>query len=70
MEEYPVDFGLLFVGPTGVGKTHLAVAVVRELALRKGVECLFCDFRELLKEIREATIRFPRPPSLGCCSPC
>jgi DNA replication protein DnaC len=54
VEEYPVDFGLRFVGPTGVGKTHLAVAVVRELALRKGVECLFCDFRDLLKEIRES----------------
>jgi len=54
VEEYPVDFGLLFVGPTGVGKTHLAVAVLRELALRKGVECLFYDFRDLLKEIRDS----------------
>ena len=34
VEEYPTDFGLLFVGPTGVGKTHLAVAVLRELILR------------------------------------
>ncbi len=51
-EEYPVDFGLLFVGPTGVGKTHLAVAVLRELMLRKGVECLFYDFLTLLKDIR------------------
>src|SRR3990170_1543653 len=49
VEEYPVDFGLLFVGPTGVGKTHLAVAVLRELVLQKGVECMFYDFRDLLK---------------------
>jgi DNA replication protein DnaC len=54
VEEYPVDFGLIFTGPTGVGKTHLAVAVLRELMARKNVECLFSDFRELLQEIRES----------------
>jgi DNA replication protein DnaC len=54
VEEYPVDFGLLFAGPTGVGKTHLAVAVLRELILRKNVECLFYDFRDLLKEIQDS----------------
>jgi len=54
VDEYPVDFGLLFVGPTGAGKTHLAVAVLRDLILRKGVECLFYDFRDLLKEIQDS----------------
>lgn len=54
VEEYPVDFGLIFTGPTGVGKTHLAVAVLRELMARKNVECLFSDFRELLQQIRES----------------
>jgi len=54
VDEYPTDFGLLFLGPTGVGKTHLAVAVLRELVLRKGVECLFYDFRDLLKEIQDS----------------
>ena len=38
----------------GVGKTHLAVAVLRELMLRKGVECLFYDFHELLKTIKDS----------------
>ena len=54
VEEYPVDFGLLFAGPTGAGKTHLAVAVLRELMIQKGVECLFYDFRDLLKEIQDS----------------
>ena len=54
VKEYPTDFGLLFVGTTGVGKTHLAVAVLRELILRKGVECLFHDFHDLLKAIRDS----------------
>ena len=54
VEEYPTDFGLLFLGTTGVGKTHLAVAVLRELMIRKGVECLFYDFRDLLKEIQDS----------------
>lgn len=51
--EYPVhaDFGLLLIGPCGVGKTHLAVAILRALA-EKGVEVLFYDFRELLKAIQ------------------
>lgn len=52
-EEYPAqgDFGLLFMGGCGVGKTHLAVAILRALAA-KGVDCLFYDFRELLKAIQ------------------
>jgi DNA replication protein DnaC len=54
VEEYPLDYGLIFTGPTGVGKTHLAVAVLRELITRKSVECLFTDFRELLQQIRES----------------
>lgn len=54
VEEYPLDVGLLFSGPAGVGKTHLAVAVIRELMLRKGIPCLFCDFRDLLKTIQDS----------------
>ncbi|MBI2956678.1 MAG: ATP-binding protein [Acidobacteria bacterium] len=53
--EYPAqaDFGLLFMGPCGTGKTHLGVAIVRALA-EKGADCLFYDFRELLKEIQSS----------------
>jgi DNA replication protein DnaC len=53
--EYPsVDRGLLFMGPCGVGKTHLSVAVVRELIEKKGVPCLFYEFGSLLKEIQNS----------------
>ena len=55
VEEYPVETpGLLFVGESGRGKTHLAVAVIRELMIQKRVPCLFRDYRELLKEIQDS----------------
>src|SRR5205807_9421201 len=38
----------------GVGKTHLAVGIIRELIQQKGIGCLFYDYRELLKEIQNS----------------
>jgi len=54
VEEYPMSppFGLLFMGQPGVGKTHLAVGIIKRLIHEKGVECLFRTFPELLKEIQ------------------
>jgi len=49
-----VDCGLLILGPCGVAKTHLAVAILRALVLRHGVAGVFCDFRELLKTIQRS----------------
>ncbi|HEV3218176.1 MAG TPA: ATP-binding protein [Candidatus Acidoferrales bacterium] len=51
--DYPLtlDAGLLLIGPCGVGKTHLAVAVLKQL-VRRGHEALFYDYRDLLKEIQ------------------
>lgn len=46
-----VDKGLLFIGPCGVGKTHLAVSVLRE-ALGKGLHGVYYDTRSLLSIIR------------------
>ena len=55
VEEYPVvDCGLLILGPCGVGKTHLAVSIIRALMLRYGTWCIFYDFRELLKQIQSS----------------
>src|SRR5262245_59833132 len=55
-EEYPMPqpFGLLFMGPQGIGKTHLAVGIIKQLIRLKSVPCLFCTFPELLKEIQNS----------------
>ncbi|MDP7212025.1 MAG: ATP-binding protein [Vicinamibacterales bacterium] len=47
-----VEQGLFFVGPPGIGKTHLAVAVLRAVIQRSGARGLFYDTRELLRLIR------------------
>ena len=53
LERYPlIDVGLLFLGPCGVGKTHLAVALLKRLLTDKGDSGLFYDFRDLLREIQ------------------
>ena len=48
-----VDRGILFTGPVGVGKTHLAVSILMGLAER-GFNCLFYEFGSLLKEIQDS----------------
>jgi DNA replication protein DnaC len=56
VDEYPMSqpFGLLFMGPQGVGKTHLAVGIIKRLIRDKSVSCLFRTFPELLKEIQNS----------------
>jgi DNA replication protein DnaC len=46
--------GLLLTGNSGVGKTHLAIAVLLELAGTKHVRGQFWDFQELMREIRNS----------------
>ncbi|HXC72277.1 MAG TPA: ATP-binding protein [Pyrinomonadaceae bacterium] len=52
--EYPaVDRGLVFMGPAGVGKTHLAVSIIRDLT-ETGFASVFCEFGSLLKQIQDS----------------
>ncbi len=53
LDRYPlIDVGVLFLGPCGVGKTHLAVAILKQVIKEKGDAGLFYDFRDLLREIQ------------------
>lgn len=57
VEGYPVETagrGLLITGSIGVGKTHLAVGILLALSKEKGVQGLFYDYRELLKQIQHS----------------
>ncbi len=52
--EYPaVDQGLLLMGTCGVGKTHLAVSILKALSER-GFSGLFYEFGSLLKQIQDS----------------
>jgi DNA replication protein DnaC len=53
-DTYPaVERGLLFSGSVGLGKTHLAVSVLKGL-IDRGFSGLFYDFTSLLKEIQDS----------------
>jgi len=41
------------MGPVGIGKTHLAVAILKGL-IEKGVPCLFYESGSLLKQIQDS----------------
>jgi DNA replication protein DnaC len=54
VQAFPVvDRGLLLRGRNGVGKTHLAVAILKE-AVRSGGRGFFYETRELLKLVRDS----------------
>ena len=52
-EEFPAaGRGLFFEGQPGVGKTHLAVAMLKQVIERTGARGIFYDTRDLLRVIR------------------
>lgn len=54
LDHYPFVTGILFLGPCGVGKTHLAVAFLKQVIERFGDSGLFYDFRDLLRDIQSS----------------
>jgi DNA replication protein DnaC len=51
--EFPeVRRGLLLMGPAGIGKTHLAVAALREIVSRHRVRGLYVNFLELVQALQ------------------
>lgn len=71
VDEYPLSppIGLLFIGKPGVGKTHLAVGIIKRLMREKSVECLFRTFPELLKEIQNSYNPISKTSELSLLAP-
>ena len=70
VEEYPLDkTGLLLVGNAGSGKTHLAVGIAKALIQEKGIECVFYDYAELLKQIQDSYNPSVQATELGLLRP-
>jgi DNA replication protein DnaC len=54
VEAFPVvDRGLVLFGPHGVGKTHLAVGILKACVRAKGARAFFFETRELLRLVRD-----------------
>jgi DNA replication protein DnaC len=47
-----VEKGLFLLGPPGVGKTHLSVAILKEVIRNAGARAFFYKASELLQKIR------------------
>ncbi len=47
------EVGIIFSGDSGVGKTHLAVAILAELTNKYNIDTLYCNYRLLLRQIYE-----------------
>ena len=57
VRSYPLETcgaGLLLTGSIGVGKTHLAVGVLRSLIAERGARGIFADYREMLKQVQHS----------------
>lgn len=57
-DDYPAMMapgrGIMLVGSAGLGKTHLAVGILKFLVLEKRCDGLFCYYQQLLKDIQNS----------------
>lgn len=54
VDAFPVvDKGLLFYGPSGVGKTHLAAGLLKDVVRNRGARGYFFETRALLRMVRD-----------------
>jgi DNA replication protein DnaC len=69
-ESFPVvEKGLFLQGPPGVGKTHLAVAVLLQVIRTRGARGIFYDTRDLLRVIRSTYDPVNRTPEMDVLRP-
>ncbi|MGH9661043.1 MAG: ATP-binding protein, partial [Bryobacteraceae bacterium] len=70
IEEFPVvDRGLLLHGRPGVGKTHLAIGILKEVIRSKGARGYFYGTTELLQLVRDTYNRSVQATEMGVLNP-
>ena len=70
VRDFPaVARGLLFVGNAGVGKTHLAVGILKEIINKHRRPCLFYECGALFKEIQNSYSEVARTSELRLLAP-
>lgn len=70
IDQYPTaQRGLMLYGLNGVGKTHLAVAILKELIVRKGARAFFYEVPDLLKQVRDSYDAAGEQRELGVLEP-
>src|SRR5262249_28844605 len=64
-----VDKGLLIIGPPGIGKTHLAIAALKQIVRTTAVRAMYHDTRALLAQIRSTYNSFTRTAEMDVIRP-
>jgi DNA replication protein DnaC len=69
-ENFPaVDKGLLIIGPPGVGKTHLALAALKQVVRTTAARARYYDTRGLLTQIRSTYNSFTKTAEMDVIRP-